>query len=439
MLDLYPRFAKQIAHFPANTICVALSGGVDSVVLLHLLKRHCQQHSLTLSAIHVHHGLNPDADDWQAFCQQLCQKWHIPFQAAKVSVLPEKLGIEAAARAARYRVFAQQNAPVIALAHHQNDQHETFLLAALRGGGVRALSAMPTVRKHYFSGSLKTFWRPLLSFSRQEIEAYAQTQQLTWIHDNSNDNSQDYLRNFLRQHTLPELAARVPHLAAQLNASIAAVQNDLILLDELAEYDYQTLTQNTQQWQQSAWQKLSFARQQQQLAYFCQRHQLGTPTRASIENFAHILRQAKTAQWQLPAGLALLYQNVLLPLPHDFQQHWFWLEKPHSGSLKDLFTSLHLNHQLPESLSHQHVLMRCAQKNDELLIQNQQHQKAFKILQQNGVPALLRPLWPVLVNEQNQLIAIFNLRVSAVYANKLMLPEIAFLNNYRVCRKADLL
>ncbi|MBR6877241.1 MAG: tRNA lysidine(34) synthetase TilS [Neisseriaceae bacterium] len=431
-MDLYARFVKHVDRLPENDICVALRGGVDSVVLLHLLKRYQQQHYFSLSALYVHHGLNPKAGQWQDFCQSICQQWGIPFQAAKVNVQAKKLGIEAAARQARYRVFAQHPAAIMALAHHQNDQHETFLLAALRGGGVRALAAMSSLHQQSISGSLKTFWRPLLPFTRQEIEDYAVSQQLSWVHDDSNDNSQDYLRNFLRQRTLPELTARVPHLAQQLNATIAALQNDLSLLNELAEHDYQNIT-ICHQWQQHLWQQLSLKRQHQQLAYFCKHHDLGTPTRASIENFARILRQAKTAQWQLPNGLAVLYQNVLLPLPTGFQKDWFWLDKPLSGSLKEILTQLkQTHHKLPEKILQQTVTLRSAQKNDTLLIAHQQHQSVYKILQQNGVPALLRPLWAVLANQDNQVIAVFNLRVNQTHQAYAWLPEIAFLNRYRV-------
>lgn len=431
MSDLYTRFFLHIQPFSHTDICVALSGGVDSVVLLHLLKRLQKENPFTLSAIHIHHGLNPAADDWQNFCFALCSEWNIPYCTQKVSVSDTSLGIEAAARKARYRAFGEEKSPVIALAHHQNDQHETFFLAALRGGGLRALSAMPKERAHLSQSQTKQFWRPLLPFTRQEIEDYARFHQLSWIHDNSNDNTEHYLRNFLRQNTLPELSKRIPHFAQQINASIAALQNDLTLLNEYTAEEYAKLHLN-QQWQRHLWLNLSETRQHHQLAYFCQQHHLGSPTRKSILDFARVLRESQTAQWSLPQGIAILYQNVLLPLPHHFENNWFWLQKPLSGSLKTVCQSIGQNSEtLSKHQQNQTVRLRAAQKTDRLSIHQNHHQSVYKILQQNGVPHLLRPLWPVFINDKEETIAIFNLRVAHAYQHQNWQPEIAFLNTYR--------
>ena len=120
-------------HIPAHQrICLALSGGVDSIVLLHLLAGLRASHPFTLSAVHVHHGLNPDADQWLDFCREACIRLSVPFAAERVRVRPKGQGIEAAARAARYAVFAAQPCDAIALAHHQDDQIETFFPAQPR-------------------------------------------------------------------------------------------------------------------------------------------------------------------------------------------------------------------------------------------------------------------------------------------------------------------
>src|SRR4030095_3988506 len=111
-------------------ITVALSGGMDSVVLLHLLKAHPG-----ISAIHVHHGLSPNADAWARFCSRLCRAWKFSLKISKVKVRRSGKGVEAAAREARYAAFAKLNAEVIALAHHLDDQAETVLMNLLRGAG----------------------------------------------------------------------------------------------------------------------------------------------------------------------------------------------------------------------------------------------------------------------------------------------------------------
>src|SRR5437762_12835077 len=133
-------------------VAVALSGGVDSVVLLHLLKDR-----RGLSAIHVHHGLSPNADAWAAFCKKLCKAWDVPLTVHNVKVKKSGKGLEAAAREARYGVFRKNKAQVIALAHHQDEQAETVLMNLLRGTGLRGASGMRPLAR--FEGQLLA--RPL--------------------------------------------------------------------------------------------------------------------------------------------------------------------------------------------------------------------------------------------------------------------------------------
>ena len=118
---------RAVARFARQTRCVALSGGVDSVVLLHLFAQAQSSLQLaSLSALHIHHGLNAQADQWQAFCADYASRLHIPFTAQSVRIQTNGLGIEAAARQARYQIFAQQNADFIALAHHKTTKLKRF-------------------------------------------------------------------------------------------------------------------------------------------------------------------------------------------------------------------------------------------------------------------------------------------------------------------------
>ena len=232
------RFAAQVPDLRGKRICVGLSGGADSVVLLHALATLRDSFGLAdLSAVHVHHGLNAAADDWQQFCRDYAQRLGVGFSAARVQVDAGKLGVEAAARTVRYAVFAEQNADFVALAHHRDDQIETFFLAALRGGGLRALSAMPEQR----ALTEKTvLWRPFLAFSRAEIEQYARDNALVFVHDDSNENPA-FLRNWLRGRWLLDLAARLPHYAEHLHSSIALLQEERALLEEVAAQDWQAV------------------------------------------------------------------------------------------------------------------------------------------------------------------------------------------------------
>jgi tRNA(Ile)-lysidine synthase len=190
--------ARRLAR-SARTIAVGLSGGVDSVVLLHQLKDR------GVSAIHVHHGLSPNADAWASFCRSLCKKLDIPFKVKRVKVRRARQGLEAAAREARYEAFRAADADVIALAHNLDDQAETVLMNLLRGAGARGASGMAERTR---SGG-KVFLRPLLGTTRKEILAYAHRHELEWIEDESNAD-QALTRNFIRRSVGPLLEAKFP-------------------------------------------------------------------------------------------------------------------------------------------------------------------------------------------------------------------------------------
>jgi len=212
-------------------LLVAFSGGLDSSVLLHLLVQLRQQlPELQLRAVHVHHGLSSFADRWVEHCRQQCAAWQLPLVVQYVQVDGRQDGIEAAARAARYSAFAATLAAdeTLLTAQHLDDQCETFLLALKRGSGPAGLSAMAAQTSLGNNGLL----RPLLGSSRQQLEAYAQQHQLSWIEDDSNQDSR-FDRNFLRLQVLPLLNQRWPHFAAATarSASLCAEQEQL--LDEL--------------------------------------------------------------------------------------------------------------------------------------------------------------------------------------------------------------
>ncbi|MFS7185839.1 tRNA lysidine(34) synthetase TilS [Serratia proteamaculans] len=227
--QLSAQLARQLgAH---RHLLVAFSGGLDSSVLLHLLVGLRQQlPDLQLRAVHVHHGLSAFADQWVAHCRQQCAAWQLPLVVQHVQVDSQHGGIEAAARAARYSAFASTLAAgeTLLTAQHLDDQCETFLLALKRGSGPAGLSAM-AAQTALGENSLL---RPLLGHSRQQLEAYAQQHQLSWIDDESNQDSR-FDRNFLRLQILPLLNQRWPHFAAATarSASLCAEQEQL--LDEL--------------------------------------------------------------------------------------------------------------------------------------------------------------------------------------------------------------
>jgi tRNA(Ile)-lysidine synthase len=220
---------------PDNRLVLGLSGGMDSVVLLHLLRACQAQYAFQLVCVHVHHGLSPHADKWARFCEQLCHVAGIPLSVHRVTInRDDPAGLEAAARAQRHQVFASIEADFVLTAHHQNDQAETFLLQLLRGAGPKGLAGMAEAQQHPGWGA--TLLRPLLSIPRTEIEQYAQANTLDWVEDESNTDTA-YTRNYLRHTMLPLLASRF-HAAVSTLARSAALQADAAeLLEDLAQID----------------------------------------------------------------------------------------------------------------------------------------------------------------------------------------------------------
>jgi tRNA(Ile)-lysidine synthase len=217
-------------------VVVGLSGGVDSVALLHVLVRVAPAMSVTPAAVHVHHGLSPHADEWAQFCAKLCRDLGVELTEVRVHVdRRSKLGIEGAAREARYAVFRQQRGDAIALAHHADDQAETLLMQLLRGAGVRGLSAMPSLRTlDPVTGS--RLLRPWLALTRRQIRAYADSASLSWVEDESNSD-EAFDRSFLRVRVLPELVARYPGLRETLGRAAQNLGDAAQLLDDLAARD----------------------------------------------------------------------------------------------------------------------------------------------------------------------------------------------------------
>lgn len=206
-MNLRELIAGRMAALPPGAaVCVAFSGGLDSVVLADLLAAQRARRSLT--AVHVHHGLSANADRWAQFCAAFCAARGIALDVERVLVdRGAGLGVEAAARAARYAVFEKRSEPFVALAHHRDDQAETLLLQVLRGTGIKGLAAMGERRA--LAGGRVTLWRPLLDVPRAALLGHAEALGLDWVEDESNA-SLAHDRNFLRHEIAPRLDARFP-------------------------------------------------------------------------------------------------------------------------------------------------------------------------------------------------------------------------------------
>ena len=278
------------SHKKMKSMTIALSGGIDSVVLLDLLHQLQKTQNFTLKASHVHHGLSKNADKWVKFCEKLCTKLSIPLDVNYVK-LPQKksLGIEGEARQLRYEKLLQSQTDLVVLAHHEDDQAETFLLQLIRGAGVKGLSSMA-----YFDAT-RRLWRPLLNTSRFDIESYAKKHKLKWIEDESNQNI-DFDRNFIRSKVLPILKNRFNHIIKVISRSSAHLAEAQNLLDDLAKLDLKNALKSINykhKLQVKTLDKLSNARAKNVLRYWLEINHQMMPSKDLLDE---LLRQVLTAK-----------------------------------------------------------------------------------------------------------------------------------------------
>lgn len=302
---------------PSTIWWIGFSGGLDSTVLLHALAQ--LQLPVQLRALHINHQISANADAWQTQCADFCAQHSIPFHAEKVRVENTGKGIEDAARAVRYSVFEKNLAPsdYLLTAHHANDQAETLLLRLMRGTGPRGLASMASVRT-LGAGLLA---RPLLHFTRSELEAYALAHQLSWVDDESNLDD-DYDRNFLRNQVMPLLHSRWPEfkrkwqqtaeLCAQQEAVMEEIaREDLVRAEPLAERVGQSIELN-------ALLGLSPARKQNVLRYWLRLINHTTPEQLHWQQIEQqIFGGREDAQTRVSWGNVALqtYRERLYALP----------------------------------------------------------------------------------------------------------------------------
>ncbi|WP_413706764.1 tRNA lysidine(34) synthetase TilS [Ralstonia sp. Ralssp110] len=243
--DLVNKVAQRVAACAAFVasggsetpiVAIALSGGRDSAALLHASAAWRDSGArVQLVALHIHHGLQADADVWECACQRMAEAAGVAFYARRVHVaIDAGQGVEEAARDARYAALealcAQTGASILLTAHHQDDQAETVLLQLMRGAGLHGLAAMPMAR----AGAV-TLLRPWVDAPRSEIELYAHTHALSWVEDPSNTDAR-YARNALRP-LLSGMANHFPAYREALSRSAGHLADAAALIDEIARAD----------------------------------------------------------------------------------------------------------------------------------------------------------------------------------------------------------
>jgi tRNA(Ile)-lysidine synthase len=222
----------------SERVYLAYSGGLDSSVLLHLL--YSCDRSFELIPWHVNHGLLDAASRMERFCIDQTGRYGLQVRVDRLELSGVETNVEAEARRQRYRIFAASIGPgdCILTAHHADDQAETFLLNALRGSGSAGLRGI--ARQRGLGKGL--LLRPLLDFSRRQLESYAVEHGLEWFDDPSNEDSR-FDRNYLRNEVIPALRSRWPHFQEALATASRLQSETQQVLDEIAADDFQALSQ----------------------------------------------------------------------------------------------------------------------------------------------------------------------------------------------------
>jgi tRNA(Ile)-lysidine synthase len=295
-------------------VAVAVSGGRDSTALLHCTAKAAAQLQLEVLALHVHHGLNAQADDWLRHVQQQSQRWAVGFAFQRLHGQPGAgESVEAWARRERYAALAQlahaNHCDLVLLAHHRRDQAETWLLQALRGGGTASLSAMP--RQRLDAG---IHWcRPWLDQPRDRIDAYVRRHRLKHIEDSSNADPR-FARNRLRLQVWPALLQAFPDAEQSLHDSATRAQEAAALAEELARLDLPAVS-DAQTLLVPAWLALPPARRLNALRAWLQQVLGRSGPQSLVERLSDELRLRKVGQWQAPGARLRLYRGHLLAMP----------------------------------------------------------------------------------------------------------------------------
>ena len=394
------RFQTSPMHF-----YLGFSGGVDSTSLLDAVCSYLKQHTQhQLSLIHINHGLHDDADAWEAHCAGVARQYRLPLSTHQVLIQAKHDGIENACRKARWAVFTSilsKKNHCLLLAHHANDQVETFFLRLMRGAG---LSGLSSIREDCHISGIRVV-RPLLSIDKTAILTYASVLSLPYISDLTNFDSV-YDRNYIRNDIIPSLQARWPSAISQAIRSIGHIQADWdyllniasIHLDELI-----TIRFGLPCIDQNRFNMLSQADRYLCLRAFILRKGWYLPSSkqmAMLVNQLESSRKGSTCTFQTNQFSLFVYASFVYLLPKDF-----FTRVPDAVKFdlkSDLYLPFHCPNPCRAVADWSALIGQSKNASGELIFGDRVidllgAKRYKKILQSRGVPLRIRRCYPFLI------------------------------------------
>ncbi len=308
-------FGTVAAAGPAVAIAVAVSGGRDSTALLHCTARAAKAAGVQVHALHVHHGLQSDADRWARRLATRCRRWAraglpLTLHVRRLAGAPASGdSVEAWARRGRYLALAEMaraaGCDTVLLAHHREDQAETVLLQLLRGGGARGLAAMPAAAER--DDGIR-WLRPWLAQPRRAIEAYLARHRLRWIEDASNADLR-HARSRIRARVWPVLVRSFADAALVLGSAASRAAEEAACLQSLADIDAQGCVDAGGALRVAPWLRLPPPRRANLLRHWL-RVGLGRGApHTLVDRLMDELAPGRTAVWQAPGGTLRVYRG----------------------------------------------------------------------------------------------------------------------------------
>lgn len=391
-LTIDPYFYQKLLTY--SHIWIGFSGGLDSVVLLHILSS-IETLKSRLHVIHVHHGISLHADIWASFCESLCHQANIPFTLEKVK-LSSSQNLEANARALRYQAFEKHISinSVLCLAHHLDDDIETFFLQALRGTGVKGLAGIDALRYHHHFEII----RPLLTYPRSEILAYAKHHDLSWIEDDSNTDTQLF-RNYLRQDILPRIEKKWPNYRKSLHHTMNACKQWVTRLDPQQAFSSQLDLKDYSKMNDFDWQQLLRAWIKANTKYYPSQKIL----QQILQQMIYPIRCDNEAIIHLGPYRLIAYRQVLEIFLHtEIPEDVLWHDYPNPMTISP-YGEINLSQELVAKLqvkSNDQVFIRFRRGGEKIKC-DKGHLCLKKQFQARGIPPYKRARIPLLyVNEE---------------------------------------